>query len=111
MPVSTTYVAFAAVLGSGLSDRVFARGNADVKVGRAIWVITCWFLAPLIAIVATGCVANLVYHLSVAGLIVCIALNFGVRYFFRRRADAHEKKYHFSEHGEPGDDASRNRIE
>jgi hypothetical protein len=90
-------VAFAAVLGSGLADRVFARGDADRKVGRAIWVVTCWFLAPLIAVVATGCVAILVYRLSVAGLFLCIALNLGVRFVFHRRADAHERKYHLSD--------------
>lgn len=97
LPVSTTYVAFAAVLGTGLSDRVFARGDADLKIGRAIWVICCWFIAPVIAIVATGLVARLVYHLSVVGLVAAIALNFGVRYFFKRRSDAHEKRYHLSE--------------
>jgi phosphate/sulfate permease len=94
LPVSTTYVAFAAVLGSGLADRVFARGDADLKVGRAIWVVTCWFLAPLIAVIATGCIATLVYRLSVVGLILCIGLNLGVRLFFRYRADAHERRYH-----------------
>jgi len=96
LPVSTTYVAFAAVLGSGLADRVFARGDADTKVGRAIWVISCWFIAPLIAIVATGCVATLVYRLSTVGLVVCIVLNLVVRFVFKRRADAHERKYHTS---------------
>ncbi len=94
LPVSTTYVAFAAVIGSGLSDRVFARGDAETKMGRAIWVITCWFIAPAIAVVATGCVALIVYHLSTLGLVICIGLNLTARTFFRRRADAHEKKYH-----------------
>ena len=94
LPVSTTYVAFAAVLGSGLADRVFSRGDADRKIGRAIWVISCWFIAPVIAIVATGCVACMVYHLSIVGLLACLALNFGVRRLFRRRADVHEQKYH-----------------
>ena len=103
LPVSTTYVAFAAVLGSGLSDRVFARGNSDTKLGRAIWVITCWLIAPLIAILATGCVAQLVYHLSSVGLVICIALNLAARLLFKRRADAHEKKYHLSAGKEPGD--------
>jgi hypothetical protein len=97
LPVSTTYVAFAAVLGSGLADRVFARGDADRKVGRAIWVVTCWFLAPLIAVVATGCVATLVYRLSVVGLVLCIVLNLAVRFFFHWRADAHERKYHVAD--------------
>ena len=94
LPVSTTYVAFAAVLGTGLSDRVFTRGDADLKLGRAVWVITCWFIAPVIAVVATGCVALLVFNLSVVGLVLCIVLNLVVRWFFRRRADAHEQKYH-----------------
>ena len=96
LPVSTTYVAFAAVLGSGLSDRVFARGDAEKKLGRAVWVISCWFIAPIIAIVATGCIALIVYHLSVAGLAICIALNFAVRFFLRKRADIHEEKHHLN---------------
>ena len=103
LPVSTTYVAFAAVLGTAISDRVLSRGDADVKIGRAIWVVTCWFLAPLIAIVATGCVATIVFRLSTGGLVVAIALNLGVRFFLKRRADVHEGKHHPG-HG-PGDKA------
>ena len=94
LPVSTTYVAFAAVLGTAVSDRVFTRGDADVKVGRAIWVITCWFLAPLIAILAAGGVARLVYHLSAWGLILAIVLNFAIRLALKRRSDAHEQRHH-----------------
>ena len=82
------------MLGSGLADRVFARGDADRKLGRAIWVISCWFIAPIIAIVATGCVARIIYEFSAVGLVACFALNFGVRRIFRRRADVHEQKYH-----------------
>ncbi len=96
LPVSTTYVAFAAVLGTGLSDRVFSRGDADLKLGRAVWVITCWFVAPVIAVLATGLAARLVFHLSLAGLALCLGLNLGVRYLMRRRADEHEKRYHLS---------------
>jgi len=94
LPVSTTYVAFAAILGTGLSDRVFARGDADLKLGRAIWVVTCWMLAPIIAIVATGCIAILVYHLSTAGLVLAVGINLGVRVIFKRLSDSHEKRYH-----------------
>jgi phosphate/sulfate permease len=97
LPVSTTYVAFAAVLGSGLSDRVYARGNADTKFGRAIWVITCWFIAPLVAIVATGGVASIVYHLSTVGLLISIGLNLATRLYFKHRADTHEKNYRQTE--------------
>jgi phosphate/sulfate permease len=94
LPVSTTYVAFAAVIGTGLSDRVFSRGNSDVKMGRAIWVVSCWLIAPLVAIVVTGCVALIVYHLTVVGLIIAIGLNFGARMFFKRRSDKHEQRFH-----------------
>jgi phosphate/sulfate permease len=94
LPVSTTYVAFAAVVGTGFSDRVFARGDADRKIGRAIWVVTCWLLAPLIAIIATGLVARLVFHLTTIGLFLGLALNLGVRVILKRRSDAHEKRYH-----------------
>lgn len=94
LPVSTTYVAFAAVIGSGLSDRVFARGDAETKLGRAIWVIVCWFIAPVIAVVATGCVATIVYRLESWGLLICIGLNLAARVFFRYQANAHEKRYH-----------------
>jgi len=94
LPVSTTYVAFAAVLGTGLADRVFVRGEADKKMGRAIWVVTCWFLSPLIAMAATGILATLVYRFAVAGLAMCFAINLTARWYFRRRADAHESKYH-----------------
>ncbi len=99
LPVSTTYVAFAAMLGTGLSDRVFVRGDADLKMGRAIWVVTCWFIAPIIAICATGCIAILVFRLSMAGIVISLGLNLAMRFLFKRRADAHEKRYHASEPG------------
>ncbi len=97
LPVSTTYVAFAAVLGTGLSDRVFARGDADLKVGRAIWVIACWFILPVIAAVATGCATLIVYHLGTSGLLLCMGVNLTVRRYFRDRADAHERRHHPAE--------------
>ena len=107
LPVSTTYVAFAAVLGSGMADRVFARGDADLKVGRAIWVVTCWFLAPVIAVAATGCVATLVYRFSIVGLCLCILLNLAVRFMFKRRADAHERAYHGQDDDQHGQNAPK----
>lgn len=94
LPVSTTYVAFAAIIGTGLSDRVFSRGDADVKMGRAIWVVTCWFIAPVIAVVITGCVALIVYHLTIGGLFVCIGVNVAARLYFKRRSDRHERQFH-----------------
>jgi phosphate/sulfate permease len=94
LPVSTTYVAFAAVIGTGLADRVMARGDADLKIGRAIWVIFSWFSAALIAMAATAVVARLVYHLEFVGLVLALGLNLTVRYYAKRRSDAQEKRIH-----------------
>lgn len=94
LPVSTTYVAFAAVIATGLADRVMTRGDAELKVGRAIWVITSWFLAAAIAMVATALVAWAVYHLEIAGLALALGANLAVRYFARVRADEQERRVH-----------------
>ncbi len=94
LPVSTTYVAFAAVVATGLADRVMARGDAELKIGRAIWVTLSWFLAALIAVVATAAVARLVYHLELWGLAAALLLNLGIRLFAKRRSDAQEERVH-----------------
>jgi phosphate/sulfate permease len=92
LPVSTTYVAFAAVVATGLADRVMARGDADLKIGRAIWVITSWFIAALVAMAATAVVARGVYHLEIVGLGAALALNFLIRRLAKRRSDDQESR-------------------
>ncbi len=94
LPVSTTYVAFAAVIGTGLADRVMARGDADLKVGRAIWVVTSWLLAAAIAVVATALVARLIYHLEIVGIVLALAANLSIRYLAKVRSDAQEERVH-----------------
>ena len=54
-PVSSTYVTFAAVVATGMGDRTMARGDADLKIGRAIWVwssaglpAACWRWWPAV---------------------------------------------------------------
>ncbi len=88
LPVSTTYVAFAAVVATGMADRIFQRGDAELKLGRAIWVVSSWFISALIAAVATALVATAVHHFSVIGILVCIAINLTVRHVLKKRADA-----------------------
>ncbi len=94
LPVSTTYVAFAAVIGSGFSDRVFARGNSDLKLGRAIWVVSCWLISPVIAVLCTGLMVRIVYHLGIGGLALGLALNVAAGFLLKCRADKHEETYH-----------------
>ncbi len=94
LPVSTTYVAFAAVIATGLADRVLARGDADLKIGRAIWVVVSWFLAAIIAVIATAGVARLIYHLGLVGLLIALAINLSVRFYSQKVADEQERRIH-----------------
>lgn len=94
LPVSTTYVAFAAVVATGWGDRVFQRGDADLKMGRAIWVTVSWAMAAAIATVAAGMVAFAIFQFGLLGLALTLGSNLWVRFYFKRRADSHEERYH-----------------
>ncbi|MGB2984484.1 MAG: inorganic phosphate transporter [Phycisphaerae bacterium] len=92
LPVSTTYVAFAAVVASGMADRIFQRGDAELKLGRAIWVVTSWVLSALIAALAAAFVATMVYQFAVWGMVGCLLVNLFVRRTFKKRADLQAKR-------------------
>ncbi|MCF7838276.1 MAG: inorganic phosphate transporter [Candidatus Marinimicrobia bacterium] len=94
LPVSTTYVTFAAVVATALGDRTMARGDADLKIGRAIWVVFSWFTAALIAMLCSAGVALMLLKLGLTGLIICLAANFALRRYVRCCADRHELRYH-----------------
>ncbi len=93
-PVSTTYVTFAAVVATGLGDRTMARGDADLKIGRSIWVVFSWVFGGLLALVAGGVVAFVMLKVGMIGLLLALGGNFALRAFVRLRSDRHEKKYH-----------------
>ncbi len=102
LPVSTTYVSFAAIIATGSADRIFQRGDADLKLARTIWVIFSWFAAAVIAAVCAGLVCLLAYKLGAAGIAIGVVSNLAVRRVLKRRADAqelrvreaaHERKY------------------
>lgn len=92
LPVSTTYVAFAAVLATGLADRVYAAGEADLKMGRAVWVVFSWFAAAGMATVLAGGVCLSIYHFGIIGIFSCIGANFVLRFYVKRRADKQEAR-------------------
>ena len=94
IPVSTTYVGFAAVLATGWGDKVFAGGDSEKKAGRAIWVIFCWFLGGAIAMSAAAVVAKMIHSWQLAGLAVAVAMNLFARWYFDRKSEDHEQKYH-----------------
>jgi phosphate/sulfate permease len=93
-PVSTTYVTFAAVVATGMGDRTMARGDADLKIGRAIWVVFSWFFGGLLALAAAALAAVLLLHAGTAGLLAALVANLVLRAAVRRTADRHEQRYH-----------------
>ena len=90
-PVSTTYVAFSAIMATGMGDRIFQRGDNALKLGRFLWVVFCWFAAAAIAATAAGLVCLLIYHLSLGGIVLAIFANLGMRRYLKRRSDKHEQ--------------------
>ncbi|MDD9951301.1 MAG: inorganic phosphate transporter [Zetaproteobacteria bacterium] len=94
LPVSTTYVCFASVIATGWGDRVFDRGRAELKVGRALWVLTSWFMGAAIATAASAVVACILFQWKWFGLLVGLALNLWLRLYFKKNGDAHEAQYH-----------------
>lgn len=94
MPVSTTYVSFAAVIATGWGDRVFSRGKAEIKVGRAIWVVTCWFIGMFLAAACSALVASIIVWLQLVGFVIFLVVNLVLRYYFSKQSDKHEKTYH-----------------
>ncbi|MCZ6816398.1 MAG: inorganic phosphate transporter [Planctomycetota bacterium] len=92
LPVSTTYVAFAAVVATGLADRIFSRGDAALKLGRSIWVVFSWFAAAGIAVVAAAAVCQMVFRLGIVGILIGLALSAATYRIVKRRADAQEDR-------------------
>lgn len=92
LPVSTTYVAFAAVVATGAADRIFQRGDADLKMARTIWVVFNWFAAAVIAAVAAGLVCLAVYHFHVWGIVVGLVINLVVRSYVKAAGDRQEQR-------------------
>lgn len=94
LPVSTTYVAFAAVVATGWGDRVFARGSSALKLGRAIWVVTGWIMGAVISFFVCGMAALLIHRFEIFGILAALAVNLLIRRYYSRRAQAHEEAYH-----------------
>jgi len=92
LPVSTTYVAFAAIIATGAADRILQRGDAELKLGRTIWVMFSWFASAIIAAVAAGCVCLIVNYIGLLGMALGVGVNMSLRIMLKKRADAQEKR-------------------
>lgn len=98
MPVSTTYVAFAAVIATGMADRILQRGDADLKLARTLWVVFSWFASALIAAVCAGLVCLAIYHLQIYGVVGALAVNLAIRTILKKRGDAQEQRVRQAAH-------------
>lgn len=92
LPVSTTYVAFAAVVATGMADRILQRGDAELKLARTIWVVFSWFAAAVIAAVCAGLMCRLLFHAGAVGMVVGVAANLMLRRVLKKRGDAQEQR-------------------
>ena len=94
LPVSTTYVTFAAVIATGFADQVFTKGSSELKIGRAIWVLFSWISSGFAAFAITALMARLLFTLEIYGIIVAVSLNIALWFLFKKKADNHEQTYH-----------------
>lgn len=89
LPISTTYVSFAAVVATGWGDRVYSsRDSSDQKIGRALWVIAGWVIGAAVAGCASMVVAMAIYHLQGFGLALAFAFNLVAKRFSSRHIQA-----------------------
>ncbi len=61
LPLSTTYVTFMVAMGTSLADRAWNSESAVYRVAGVLNVIGGWFFTALIAFIAAGTVAYLIY--------------------------------------------------
>lgn len=90
LPVSTTYVTFAAIFATGMGDRILQRGDADLKLARTIWVIFSWFMASVIAMVFAGIVCKSIATLGLAGICLTLGGNLTLRWYLGKRGAAQD---------------------
>lgn len=95
-PVSTTYVVFAAVIGTGWGDRIFSHGDSSLKLGRSIWVVFCWFFSCLLAMLFSMIVGFIIINFSIYGILITLFANLSIRKYIKNRSDKHELTYHKS---------------
>lgn len=61
LPLSTTYVTFMVAMGTSLADRAWGRESAVYRVAGVLNVIAGWFFTAIVAFVAAGLTAYLIY--------------------------------------------------
>ncbi len=89
LPLSTTYVTFMVAMGTSLADRAWDRESAVYRVAGVVNVILGWFSTALIAFMAAGTFAFLIY---LGGSIVIVLLLILVGFLLIRSYLSHFRK-------------------
>lgn len=88
LPLSTTYVTFMVAMGTSLADRAWGRESAVYRVAGVLNVIGGWFLTAIVAFVAAGIVAYLIY-LNIAFIPILLII---VAFLITKNSISHRKK-------------------
>src|SRR5690606_20766126 len=62
LPLSTTYVTFMVAMGTSLADKAWGRESAVYRVAGILIVIGGWIMTALVAFLASGMFAILIYY-------------------------------------------------
>lgn len=70
LPLSTTFVTFMVAMGSSFADQAWGRESAVYRVAGVINVIAGWLVTAIVALLASGVLAFILYHTGMAGPLV-----------------------------------------
>ncbi len=89
LPLSTTYVTFMVAMGTSLADRAWGRESAVYRVAGVFNVIGGWFVTAIVAFIAAGIFASILYF---GGVVVLIALLLLASLMLARSFTSYRKK-------------------
>jgi phosphate/sulfate permease len=70
LPLSTTFVTFMVAMGSSFADQAWGRESAVYRVAGVINVIAGWLVTAIVALLASGLLAFILYHTGMTGPLV-----------------------------------------
>ncbi len=74
LPLSTTYVTFMVAMGTSLADRAWGSDSAAYRVAGVINVIGGWLMTALIAFLASGLIASIIYYFEQYALYLLVLI-------------------------------------
>jgi len=74
LPLSTTFVTFMVAMGSSFADQAWGRESAVYRVAGVMNVIAGWLITAVVALLASGLLAFIMYKTGEAGPLVLTAI-------------------------------------